>query len=154
MRPRAIAPVIGMVLLVAIVAGLAGVLVVMLPAIDLGTEPTYTVLSASADAETNEIVLRHSGGPPIDVREIEVVVLVNEQPLARQPPVPYFATAGFVGAPTGPFNQAADPMWQTGQRVSFRIAGTNDPPLHRGDHVVVTLYHDDIRVAVADTTAR
>ncbi len=154
MRSRAIAPVIGVVLLVAIVAGLAGVLVVMLPAIDLGTEPTYTVLSASADAETNEIILQHKGGPPIDVREIEVAVSVNEQPLARQPPVPYFATAGFVGAPTGPFNQAADPVWQTGQRVSFRIAGTNDPTLHRGDRVVVALYHDDVRVAVADTTAQ
>lgn len=154
MRQRAIAPVLGAALLVVIVVGLAGILAITLPSVGFATEPSYTVLSASADADTNEIVLRHNGGPPIDVREIEVAVSVDGQPLARQPPVPYFATAGFVGAPTGPFNQAADPVWQTGQRVSFRIAGTNDPTLHRGDRVTIALYRDGVRVAATDTTAR
>ncbi len=154
MRQRAITPAVGVVLLVGIAVGLGVVLTVTLSSVGVDVTPSFTVLSASADATTDKIILRHTGGPPVDVREIDVRVSVDGEPLERQPPVPYFAAAGFVGAPTGPFNQAADPVWEPDERVSFRIAGTNTPTLHRGDQVTVALYRGEMRVAVAETTAQ
>lgn len=88
------------------------------------------------------VVLTHRGGTPVDVQEITVNVTVDGRPLSHQPPVPFFATRGFRGGPTGAFNPAAESRWRVGERASFRVASTNAPPIEDGVRVRVRLYLD------------
>ncbi|MDZ7702343.1 MAG: type IV pilin [Halobacteriales archaeon] len=152
--PRATVPVLGAVLLV----GVTVLLAVALTVAATGFAPTApaepVVLEATADAVTGRVTLEHVSGPAIDVRRVELTVAVDGEPLARQPPVPFFAAAGFHGGPTGPFNQATDPAWTAGEVASFRVASTNDPPLAPGAELSVTLTRGDRLVARATATVR
>lgn len=110
--------------------------------LDLTTEPE-TLERANFDLSVyadGTIVLTHRGGSPIDVGEIRIHVTVDGRPLTHQPPVPFFASAGFRGGPTGAFNPAADSRWRVGERASFRVASTNAPAVGTGDRVRVRIY--------------
>ena len=133
---RAIAPVAGVLLIAMTVVLAAGVTTA---ALDAPEEPAPTaVLSLSADGD--RIAITHKAGDPIDVDELTVRVRVNDEPLARQPSIPFFSAAGFRPGPTGPFNAAsADGEWSVGEVASLRIAGTNDPTPAAGDRVEVRL---------------
>jgi flagellin-like protein len=150
---RATAPVVGVALLVAVTVA-AGATV---GAATLGFEPQRPAdtlaLSATADAASNRITLGHEGGDSIDVHELSLSIRVEDTALAEQPPVPYFAAEGFVGAPTGPFNQAADPRWSAGERASLAIASTNAPTLSPGDRVTVTVATNRTVLAQVETLA-
>lgn len=89
-----------------------------------------------------QVTFTHRGGSPIDVTTLRVQIIVDGQPLAHQPPVPFFAAHGFRGGPSGPFNSASSSMWQTGERASFQIAETNSPPIGEGTTVQVRLFRD------------
>ncbi len=116
-------------------------------------EPVDRVaLEASADAATGQVVLEPVAGPPQDVRTLTLRVEVDGEPLVHQPPVPFYAASGFNGFPTGPFNPSADPAWTVGEAASFRVAGTNDPPLSRGATLSVTVIRDSQIVARATAT--
>lgn len=124
-------------------------------AVGIGFGPGTTVLSTgpsaafelTVDANEQEISLQHVGGETIDVRELTVHVAVEDEPLAEQPPVPFFSEHGFRGGPDGPFNERADPQWSVGETASVRVAGTNAPAIDPGDTVVVTLAVDGKTVA-------
>lgn len=117
--------------------------------------PTEAVaVSVAVDAETDRVALAHQGGGVLDVRELSLSIRVEDQPLAHQPPIPYFAADGFVGSPTGPFNLQAAPEWSTGERASLRIAGTNSPRPASGDRVTVTLTTERRVLVRASTVAR
>lgn len=88
------------------------------------------------------VELTHRGGSPLDVQEVRIHVAVDGQALTHQPPVPFFATAGFRGGPTGVFNPAADARWRVGERASFRVASTNAPAIGDGDRVRVRIFLD------------
>ena len=151
---RATVPVLGAVLLV----GVTVVLAVAVSVVATGFAPPEpagpVALEVSADAATGRVAIDHVGGSTLDVREVTLRVEVGGEPLARQPPVPFYAAAGFNGFPTGPFNPAADPRWEAGESASFRVAGTNDPPLVTGVPLVVTVVRDGGPVARASTTVR
>jgi hypothetical protein len=149
---RAVSSPVAVVLLVlvAVAAAVAvGATTADLPVRD--TAPRHVSVSASADA-TGSIALTHDAGPALDVRNLRVQVVVDGEPLARQPPVPFFSARGFVSGPTGPFNPAADPEWSAGETAGFRVAGTNSPALAEGATVEVTLYVDDHPVTTVETT--
>ncbi len=150
---RASVPVVGIALLLAATVAAGGVVAAGVFTVTPAEPPPQASLGLSVDADADRVALTHRGGDPLDVRELTVRVEVDGDPLARQPPVPFFAAAGFRGGPTGPFNPAADQTWDPGEAASFRIAATNDPELTPGATVVVSVYHDDRHVAELEATA-
>lgn len=152
---RAVSPVVGLSLLVGLtvtvgtVLGL-GVLAVG-PPDDAPTRPI--AISVTASAADGALVFRHGAGPGIDVRSISMRIEIDGEPLAYQPPVPFFAAKGFVSGPTGPFNPSADSNWTVGERASLRIAGTNRPALRPGVEVVIRIEADGRPIARLEATA-
>jgi FlaG/FlaF family flagellin (archaellin) len=153
---RGVSPVAG-VLLVALVVGLAAATmgaVFALADASGGTSgrggvggdaPPRASLSVVATGQT--LSFTHHGGDALDVRRLRLVVAVDGDPLAHQPPVPFFSARGFRSGPTGPFNSATDPRWTAGETATLRIAGTNRPTLSSGDVVSVRVFADGALVA-------
>lgn len=139
---RATSPVVGVVLLVALTVTAAATVGAAVTSLEPTAPADRVTLSASADADDDRITFRHEGGNALDVRDLSLSITVDDEPLAHQPPVPYFAAEGFAGTPTGPFNSAADPEWTPGETAALEIASTNDPTLSSGDRVTVRLSTD------------
>lgn len=152
--PRATVPVLGAVLLVGVTVLLAVALSVMATGFAPPEPPGQVVVEVTADSATGRVAFVHVAGPPLDVRTLTLRVEIGGEPLVHQPPVPFAAAMGFNGFPTGPFNPAADPGWEAGETASFRVAGTNDPPLAPGVTLTVTVVRDGLPVAEASTTVR
>lgn len=142
---RAIAP-IGTILLVAIAVILAaGVGTATFGGAPL-QEPAPTA-SLSLAADGDELTIRHLAGESLEADELRLEVTVDGDPLAHQPPVPFFSATGFRPGPTGAFNVAGDTTFSPGESASVRIAGTNSPLPSPGDRVGVTVYSDGYRIA-------
>jgi len=123
-------------------------------AVGLGILPAApAVAGATLTVDGDRLVLTHRAGEPVDVRRLDVVVRVDGDPLRHQPPVPFFSAQGFRPGPTGPFNAAADPTWEVGERASVRLASTNRPQVVAGARVAVTLRYDGRRLVVLSATA-
>jgi len=151
---RAVSTVLGSVLLVGIVVGLAVVVGGAVLATTVQTEPPgHARLDCRADPGTDRIACTHTGGDPLDLGTLRVRVTVGGEGLAHQPPVPFFAARGFHAGPTGPFNSAADPHWSAGETAALELAATNRPGLTPGTRVVVRVVSDRTTVARASTVA-
>ncbi len=154
---RALAPVLGVVLLVALTVVLAAVAGVTVTALDTTDEVAGdrgpVALSLSVDPGGDRLTLVHRAGAPLDARRLTLRVRVAGTPLDHQPPVPFFAARGFRAGPTGPFNVAADPDWSAGERASLRLASTNAPGIAPGDRVVIEISVGDRRVATLSARA-
>jgi len=154
-RPdRAVSPVLGSILLVALTVSLAAVVggTVLSGAVPTEPPPRAT-LDCRADAAADRVTCVHGGGDRLDVRDLEVHITVDGEPLAHQPPVPFFAARGFHAGPTGPFNSAADSNWSAGESAAVRLAGTNRPGLTPDARVGVTVMAGDHVVVRARATA-
>lgn len=154
MPRRALSPVLGVVVLLAVTLVLAaagGASLLDLASLDEPPQPAS--MSVRADADTDRITLIHEAGPPLDVRDLDVKVVIDGRPLFHQPPVPFTGARGFAGAPTGPFNSAADPEWSAGESASVRLAGTNRPQLEPGARVTVVVFESGTRLGTVETTA-
>lgn len=152
MSERALSPVIGCLLLTAITV--TGAVIV---GAAVAVEPPSPAPAASFDAEADAdgtVRLTHRGGAAIDPESLRVRVRVDGEPLATQPPVPFFSARGFESGPTGPFNSATAGNWRAGQTASFRIAGTNDPIPYAGASVEIRLYADGHEIAELTVIAR
>jgi len=135
-------------LLIAVVLGTAAV------AVAVGTLPDGPpVVAASLSVDGERVTLVNRAGEAVDVRHLDVVVRVDGTPLRHQPPVPFFSAPGFRPGPTGPFNAAADPTWDPGERASLRVASTNRPAIRAGDRVTVELRYEGRRLVRLSTTA-
>lgn len=150
---RALTPVVGAALLVVVtvvLAGLAGIVV-------LGSEPAESTpharLSVSADAAADRIAVTHEGGETLSTKSLTVRIEIDGQPLAHQPPVPFFAARGFVSGPTGPFNLAAEEAWTAGETATLELASTNAPLMDPGSTVAVTVATDRGVIARLETDA-
>jgi len=149
MRDRAVAsaPTLGLVVAVAVVTAGA--------AVGLGALPSApTVAGATLTVEGDRIALTHRAGEPLDVRRLDVNVRVDGVPLRHQPPIPFFSARGFHPGPTGAFNAAAGPTWETGERASVRVASTNRPRPVAGDRVTVELRYDGRRLTTLSATVQ
>jgi flagellin-like protein len=93
-------------------------------------------LSVSGD----RVGLGYERGPPLRVADLRLDISVDGEPLAHQPPVPFFSARGFRPGPTGPFNVGSDGVWTAGETGSVVVAGTNSPRLGPGRTVTVRLY--------------
>lgn len=133
---RAFAPVAAVLLLAVTVVAAAGVLA-LAPAA-AADPPAPRGVDAEATAG-GAVELTLVAGPAIDPGSLSIRVRVDGDPLAHQPPVPFFAATGFHGGPTGALNAASNADWRVGDTVSFSIAETNQPVPSTGDTVEVTL---------------
>lgn len=149
---RAISPVVSVVLLTACVVVLCGVVGTMVLAYEPLDPASRVVVGATVDAERNEITLTLERGGPLDVRTLTLVIEVDDEPLAHQPPVPFVGASGF-STPSGPFNAAADPRWERGETAVLPIAGTNGPLPEPGSRVTLRLFENELPIAVVETTA-
>ena len=162
MTPRGSAPVVGVVVLLAIGVLLGGVVAAGAEAVatatgaDLGggtaagDGPASIAVSIELDGDT--IAVTHEAGPDLRISRVRLVVAVDGTRLDHQPPIPFFAAAGFRGGPTGPFNLASDGAWTAGETGSVRVASTNDPVPVPGRRVSVAIYVGDRRVAAVRGT--
>jgi hypothetical protein len=135
-----------LVVAVALGVALVGVGLPLVP-----SSPTAAGVGLSVDGD--RLVLTNRAGSALDVRRLDVVVRVDGTPLARQPPVPFFSAPGFEPGPTGPFNVAADPRWERGERASLRLASTNRPAIVPGDRVTVELRYRGRSLVTLSVTA-
>lgn len=148
---RAVSSVLGSVLLVAVTVACAaaiGLGATALPAPDPGPAAAFEL---SADADDDAVTVVHAGGDALVAASLTVRLSVDGEPVRHQPPVPFAGAPGYRGAPTGPFNAAADGEWTAGEAATLRLAGTNAPLPEPGDRVRVTIAVDGR--AVADLTA-
>jgi FlaG/FlaF family flagellin (archaellin) len=149
---RAVAPVLAATLLLVVTVALGSTLALL--AIDAPADPPQSAsFSVVADPADDRIVVEHRGGDVVDASELRLRVTVDAEPLAEQPPVPFFAADGFRGGPTGPFNPAGGTTWRSGETAGFRIASTNAPRIEAGDRIRVTVYANGAVVGSASTTA-
>lgn len=139
---RAVSPVVGAVLLVAVTVVLALSVGAALTVPDLEAAPTVS-LSVTADAEADRIALTHEGGDSLDVTDLSLTIEVDGTPLDEQPPVPFFAADGFEGGPTGPFNTESSNDWRAGETAGLRLADTNAPLPSSGSSVTVVVAVDE-----------
>lgn len=146
---RGYAPV-AVVLLLAVTVLAAGAVAMALPTMQ-GEPPPQRAIAVDANSD-GRVTLTLVSGEPIDVEAATVRVSVDDEPLRHQPDVPYFATKGFYGTPTGPFNVFADANWTVGDSGTLRIAGTNEPRPTVGDTLTVRVLVDGHTVAAAETT--
>lgn len=115
--------------------------------------PPNAGIELTAEEQEDRIALTHTGGDVLAVTELDVSVRIDGEPLAHQPPVPFFAARGFESGPTGPFNVGGDTTWRAGETASVRLAGTNSPQLQAGSTVSVTVATETATVARVQTTA-
>ncbi|WP_280537811.1 type IV pilin [Halopenitus sp. POP-27] len=148
---RGFAP-IGAVLLILLVTVLAGGSAVLVTSAVDPMEPAPTA-SVSLSVEDRTVTLRHRGGDALSIPDLRIRLRVDGEPLADQPPVPFFSAAGFDPGPTGAFNSAGTTTLSTGESASFRVAGTNDPVPTPGTTVELRIFDGDQPVAKLTTTA-
>ena len=149
---RALAPVGAMVLIALAVVLAGGVAAGTLSAAGPTDPPPTASLSLAVEGE--QVTVTHQSGEPVPVAALDVHVTVNGEPLAHQPPVPFFSATGFRPGPTGAFNAASGTDRLTaGESASFRVAGSNDPALGAGDEVEVRLTVRGGTVATLETRA-
>ena len=152
MPDRGVAPVLGVVLLVALtVVTAAAVGTVVVVDVPDGTTTATFGLEATADGEVRVL---HRGGDTVDPGALRVRIHIDGDPLAEQPPVPFFSARGFESGPTGPFNSAYSGAWTAGQAASLRVASTNEPTPRAGATVEVRLYVDGRQMADLETTVQ
>ena len=150
MSDRALSPVLGVVCLLAVTVLLAAVV-----GASATVEPPASPAAASFEASAEppgEITILHRGGDTIDPAEMDLRVRIEDEPLDRQPPVPFFSARGFESGPTGPFNSATSTKWRAGEAASFTMAGTNSPPMRSGDTVRIEIFVDEQPIAQLETT--
>ncbi|MFB6202517.1 MAG: type IV pilin [Halorhabdus sp.] len=153
MDGRAVSPMVGAVLMVALTIVIAATMGVMVAHSEIDSQPPTARFSASAMAATNTISITHEGGETIDPDALSLQIRVAGTQLDKQPPIPFFAATGFISGPTGPFNEATTDEWTAGETGSLQIASTNTPTLTAGDRVECTLSVDGTVVAAVTTTA-
>ena len=125
----------------------------MAGSLSLSAAGPSAALELEADGDRNELAFEHVGGDDLDVRDLDVRVTIDDEPLDHQPPVPFVGTPGFRGSPSGPFNAESAPTWRAGERATLRLAGTNEPRFEVGDVVRVTISSDGETVARLVTVA-
>ena len=154
MAPRGLTSVVGIALLTLVTVALAAVLLGGLTAVE-HEAPPRTSFDVAADASADRVAVTHAGGDAIDPAAVSLHLAVEDEPLARQPPVPFFSADGFVSGPTGPFNPAWRGNWTAGETATLRIAETNAPSrLEAGDTVTVIVRVDGRPLSEQEVAAR
>lgn len=154
MSDRAVAPALGAVLVIAITVTTAAVVGAAVTVEPPGGATVERVAFETAADETGEIRVTHLGGDPIAPDDLRLELGVDGEPLAEQPPVPFFSAPGFESGPTGAFNSATADAWRAGETAALRIAETNEPTLEAGSTVEIRIYVGEMRVAAEESAVQ
>lgn len=149
----AVAPAVGVVLLVGLTLVAATMIAVGLSSMTLGQPPPTASFDLEAQGDGGLVTVEHRGGDPIDVTSMALTVAVDGEALDHQPPVPFVGAEGFRQTPDGPFNEEGDTILRTGEEGTVRVAETNDPAIESGRTVTVTISVDGHRTATLETVA-
>ena len=149
-RRRAYAPVAA-VLLVALVVLLAAGVGATALAVERPDPPPRAAFAVDADG-SGRIAVTHLAGDRLPPEAVSLRVRVDGEPIAHQPPVPFFAARGFESGPTGPFNSAWTGPWAPGVTGTVRLAGTNTP-LEAGSVVEVRIAVEGSLIAAVEVRA-
>lgn len=152
MSDRAVSSVIGIVLLIAVTVIAAALLGATVFGIAQNDPPPQATFTLTAHSSTQTITLTHRGGTALDPESLQLRIAVNGEPIVHQPPIPFFASEGFMSGPTGPFNSADEGKWIAGQSASVQLASTNTQ-FRAGSVITVRLYVDDQLLIVLKTRA-
>lgn len=155
MSDRAVAPVLASALLVVIVVSMSVAVGATALSITAPEPVPSASVSMTVDAgDLQRIAITLERGEPLDVDDLTLEIAIDGEPLAHQPPVPFFQTTGFRPGPTGPFNYGSNGVWEVGETGSFRLDGSNEPSLTSGSRVELRIFLDGTVVASAETRAR
>lgn len=152
MSSRGIAPIVGVLAMLAVVTTLGGVVAAVVP----GVVDSTSVEPISIDLEHksgDELVYTLKGGSAVDVNELELRILVNGVPLEFQPTVPSRNNHGFRGGPSGAFHAWGTTTWEPGATASLQVGGENVPTIEHGDTITTEFYLDGQLIAETSTTA-
>lgn len=143
MSSRAIAPVLGVVLLVALSAVCAGVIVIVVSdVVDMREVPRVT-FEGTLNASSNEITLTHTGGDDVSVEPLEMRITVDDEPLRYQPDIPFASQTGFSTGPSGPLHAWATGTWSPSTSSSLSLSDSNEPLPDHDSTVVVSITYDN-----------
>lgn len=142
MDERALTPVIGVVLLLAITLLLAGVFGLYVLTFEPNDTSPQARIAGEINTTTDTFVFVHEGGDPIDVHMLTVEIVIDDEPVRHQPHLPFFSQSGFHSGPTGPFNSESENIWKPGESASFVMACSNEPKPTEGTTVEVHLTVD------------
>ena len=147
MDNRAVAPVIGIVLLIVVSIVCAGVIVLFVTDIaDLRSTPTV-VIDGTVDTSENNITLVHTSGDDIPVDYLDLRITIDGVPMKYQPPVPFDSATGFSTGPSGPLHAWGDDTWSPQQESVIHLAGSNEPLPDPDSTVEVSITYDDRPIA-------
>lgn len=149
MSSRGIAPVIGVVAMLAVVTTLAGVVAAVVPGVVDDTEPAQATidLEVSENGETWELTFYHRGGDSLDLEQLDVVLHINDVRLEEQPNIGELnPRGGFQPMPQGVFNPSTGDNWRTGSSGTI-VTATDGPAIAPGDRIVAVWYQDGHPVA-------
>ena len=147
---RGVAPVVGVVVLVAITVVLAAVVGAFAIGLGSGTDDTPQA-AITADLDGNRIDLTNTAGDTLDTTELTVRISIDGQQLEHQPKVHDYGSKGFSGF-YGPFSAFGNEMWHVGETAGIEIAKTtNSPQPTTGSTVVVRIYANGNIITTAKT---
>lgn len=143
MSDRGVAPVIGIILLIALVAMLGGVVAAVVPG-SLDDHSTTTVsVEMEVDAGGNEFTFYHRGGDTINVTNLDLRITIDGDSITHQPDLGPGSTKGLLSWPKGVFNRNTDNDWSTGESGSLVLAQSNGgDDLEVGSLVTAEFYLD------------
>ncbi|MFW6382472.1 MAG: archaellin/type IV pilin N-terminal domain-containing protein [Haloferacaceae archaeon] len=164
-RDRAVVPVVATLLLCALVVVSAATIGVVFVGPGVGgaggaggsDRPADPADSTAVDlsVEGRTFTFTHTHGDPLDVEDLSLRIRVDGEPLAKQPPIPFFSASGFDPGPSGPFNTGSSGEWRAGESASFTLTKTtNSPPIEPGSTVEARFYtDDDVPIITVETVA-
>lgn len=148
---RAVSPVLAVLLLIVVTLSLVAVLYVGIGSI--GPEESPPIARFDLTVDGRHIAITHTHGDPLTIDDLVIHIYVNDEPLAKQPPIPFFSASGFGPGPDGPFNSQFSGDWQSGMTGSLTVAGTNEPSIESGDSIQVRIIYDGSTIAELEDTA-
>lgn len=157
---RGVSPVIGVILMVAITVVLSAVIGTFV--LDLGPTsggaPPSASLSVMADADADNVTIRHTGGDGLDASRTRIVVEKTnasgtESATYRAPPDPSTLSVGQEARITmGTSTDGVD--WPAGGSVEYANGDDEFADLVPGDRVTVTIIDVPGRRVLYETTVR
>ncbi len=165
----ATSPVMGVLMMVAIVVVLAAVIAGFALAVKVPERTPQAIIAidsaqpykSSSNATLQHIELYHKGGDSFNVTDIRVTIVVNGEI------IPYGLDAlpitggvtGFNGALGGVFNNGSNsaPVWEVGEKASFNIGktanGSTNKELFDGDKVTAIIVYKPSKMIIARPSA-
>lgn len=152
MSSRGIAPVIGVVGMLAVVTVLGGVVAATVPGNVDDDSVEIVSLELDVEAENNRFIFHHNGGQTITVSELNLYISIEGDSTPNQ--VNLETGGGVKGFPKGGFHSSSD-LWRPGEMSTFDLADNNGgDEIERGTEITVRLYLEDQFLAELSTRAR